>query len=91
MTIKIENFRDQPRTGSVLALFDVYIPERSLTYRNLKLIKGKKGTFVTFPAFATEGPDGKKEYTPYVEYSKEKQAEFFKRVKEELKPFGYNE
>lgn len=87
MSIVIENYREQPLTGSVIAIFDVYLPKIQCTYRNLKLIRGKSGYFVTFPAFAHEQPDGKKTYTPYVEYSKERQAEFFRLVGDALEPF----
>lgn len=88
MTVTIENFREQPPGTSVFAIFDVYMPAAQCRYRQLRLIRSKQGkTFITFPAFGIAGDDGKKVYTPYIEYSKERQGEFFRLVEEALKPY----
>ena len=93
MNIEIENYREQPPVGNLIAIFDVYLSDEQVRYRNLRMVKGKKGNFISFPSFVITGDDGeKKTFTPYIEFSKEKQDRFFKEVEKELavfqKPMG---
>lgn len=85
--MEIENYR--AGLENVIAIFDVYCgPNSTVRYRNLKLLKSKTGkTFIAYPSFGTDQPDGKKTWTPYISFSKEKQEEFEKKVMEALKPF----
>lgn len=83
--MQIENFRMQPATSSTIAIFDIYFPNSSCTFRNFRLVKGKKGHFVCAPSFREEKDDGTVKYIPYVEYSPEKSREFFKKIYDTLK------
>lgn len=87
--MNIENYREQPPGGALIALFDVYLPEWKLTFRNLKLLQSKQGgKYLGFPSFKEdEMPGYKIKYTPFFEFSKERGEEFKKKVLEELKEF----
>lgn len=87
--MKIENFRELPPGGYAIALFDVYLEGLHLTLRNLKLCVSKKGHhFVGYPSFpGEEDVMGKKSWTQYFEFSKEKKIEFEKKILEELGPY----
>lgn len=86
--VEIENYRQQPIGGTVQAIFDIWLPNIKLRFRNWKLIQTKKGhKFVAAPAFAVDGIEGKKDFIPYVEFEKERAADFNKTVLEKLKEF----
>lgn len=92
MTIIIEEFKQQNASSNIVAIFDVYLPKLMCRYRNIKLIKGKKGHFVAFPSFCTTDEfTGEKKFTPIIEYDKERQMELNKKIMEALKPFVSNE
>lgn len=87
--MQIENYRQQPETSTTEAYFDVYFPNSQCRYRNLRLIRGKKGKFVAMPCFKVETPEGKPQFLPYVEYSEEKGKEFMRKVYDALKESGF--
>lgn len=82
----ILNFREQPSGGKTVALFDVYIPALKMTLRKLKLLNGKKGLFIAFPAYA-EGEEPNKTWIQYFSFEKDKSVEFMKQAMEALQPF----
>jgi hypothetical protein len=88
--MEILNYRTETR-GSVIASFDIYFPKMSLTLRNYRLLRSGKtgGMYISPPAFGKDNgdPSGKKEWIPYIEWSKEKGVELQKQVLELLKPF----
>jgi hypothetical protein len=85
--IEIENYREQSPQGSVVAIFDIYLPKMQLRFRNYRLIRTKKGAkFISAPSFKHE-EGGKESYVPYIEFSKDRTEEFVKQVMEQLKVF----
>lgn len=85
--MEITNYREQPPASKIVVIFDVYISAWQLTFRNLKLIRSSKGhNFVVFPSFC-EDIGGQKKYTPYIEFSKERGADFQNKIKELLVSF----
>jgi len=88
MSIEIENYREQPPVGNLIAIFDIYLPKEKVRYRNLKLIRGKRGDFVALPSFvASTDEDGRKNFSPYIEFEKEKQKMFFDEILAEITIF----
>ena len=87
--MKIENYREQPPGGYAIALFDVYIPQWQLTFRNLKFCQSKKGThFLGYPAFSIEDDmTGEKKWINFFDFSSEKKKDFEAKVFEELGAF----
>ena len=90
MTIKIENYREQPPGTYLVALFDIYLPNTQLTIRQLKLCVSKRGVhFLGFPSFSSDEMDheGKKIWTPYFSFSKEYEKKFEQSVFDAIGPF----
>ena len=89
MTIRIENYREQPPTGSIVAIFDIYIPETTEIKRNLKLVRSKNGShFISFPSFSVEDEHtGEKRWYSFYEYGEFRQKQFTKKILEELSSF----
>lgn len=86
--MKIENYREQPSEGNVLAIFDIYFETWQMTFRNWKLIRSKKGTtFVSGPSFSTTELNGEKKFHPLIEFTTEKKRDFETKVMEALQPF----
>lgn len=87
--MQIENIREEPPSSSTSIYFDIYFPNVQCTYRNWRVVRGKKGKFVAAPCFKKDGPEGQPTYVPYIEYSAEKGKEFMKKVYDALKELGY--
>lgn len=86
--MQIENYEEQRKGGSVVAVFDLTIPALGFTCRRWKLMRNKKGgLFVTSPSFSTEDASGQKIWHKYVEVAENRSREFQKAVLEALKPF----
>lgn len=86
--MNIENYREQSPVGPVLAIFDVYVPTMGLTFKNLKLVKSKKGTtFINYPSYSEEDEMGQKKWFPYVSFSPERKKEFETKLRKELVNF----
>jgi hypothetical protein len=76
--------------GSTLATFSIYWgPQFGMTFHKWKLIQTKSGSlFVAAPSFSKDTDlMGKKEWFPFIEFSKEKGTDFQKKVLELLQPF----
>lgn len=87
--MRIENYREQPVKGSVVAMFDVYLDKIGLSLRNLKLVNSKKGhRFIAYPSFAIEHPGEEKKWTPYFAFSEERKKEFEAKLLQELTVFA---
>ena len=83
----IENYREQPPGLPLVAIFDVYLPEAKLTFRNLKVLRTKSGgLYLGIPSFKQDGFP-KPTYIPYFQFSKERHDDFTKKVMEAVKPF----
>jgi len=87
--MQIENFREESPASTTAAYFDIYFPQAKCTYRNWRIIRGKKGKFISAPAFKVTMPDGSYQFLPYIEYSEERGKEFMKKVYDALKELGY--
>jgi hypothetical protein len=87
--MEIENYREQPAGGSVVAIFDIAWPAQfGLTFRNWKLIRSKKGNlFITGPSYSEVQHNGDKKWLPFIDFNKEKKESFEKKVLEALGPF----
>jgi len=86
--MQIENYDEQHKGGSIVAVFDLTIPALGFTCRRWKLIRNKKGgLFVTSPSFSVDDGSGEKTWQKYVEVSESRSREFQKAVLEALKPF----
>ncbi len=85
----IENYREMPPGGFCIALFDVYLAEIGLIFRNVKLCIGKRGThFIGYPSFATEHEEtGEKKWIQFFQFSPEKKVDFENKIFEEIAPF----
>ena len=85
MTIRIENYREQPAGTNVVAYFDVYFPKSTEIKRNIKLIKSKQGThFLSYPSFSIENDNGEKVWNKFYEFSPEKQKELDNLILDEI-------
>ena len=70
--MKIENYREQPAGGSVVAVFDVYWEAAKMTLRNLKLMNAKGNKrWIAVPCFK----EGEK-WVQYWEFAPDKMTEF---------------
>lgn len=90
--MEILNYDEKNASSSVLAEFSIYWgPQYGMTFHKWKLIRSKRGDlFVTGPSYSTEVMDGfvpKKEWHQMIEFSKEKNSAFQKKVLELLEPF----
>ncbi len=86
--MQILNYQEQPPTGSVAAIFSLYIEGFGMTFHKMKLIRTKKGALmVVFPSFSNPKDDGTKTWHSLVELSENRKTEFNKKVMEALNPF----
>ncbi len=86
--MQILNFKDITGKPNTVAEFDVYVPEREITFNMMKLIRTKKGALmVSFPCRCEKTDDGKYIFHPYVTLAKRKHDEFQKEVLELVKAF----
>lgn len=84
----IENFKEQPPSGKVMAIFDIrWPPQFGMVFRNWKAIRGKNGYFIAGPSFKETDSEGVDHYHQLIEFSKEKRMDFEKKVKELLKEY----
>jgi hypothetical protein len=90
VTIEIENYQDQ-KGGNVLGTFDVYMPSAQLRIKRFRLIKTRTGKLIVgYPSFCSKQasePSGRPEFSPYIEFSRERGVQFDQAVLEALKPF----
>ena len=85
--MEILNYDEAPEGTNLIATFSVYIgPLWGVTYNGIALRNGKHGRFIAIPSKCKE-VDGEKKFTPIIEFSKEKKAEFDTKVMELLKGF----
>ena len=85
--MEIQNYREQPIGGKIVALFDIYMPNVDITLRNWKLIRGKSDKpFPVSPSFC-EDVDGQKKWTSLVEVGARRRDEFYASLKAALEPF----
>lgn len=85
--MKIENWKDAPQDAKFIASFDVYLPNSTMTLRNLKLAIAKTGRhYFQWPSFCVEDGMGNKKWVPYYEFSQEKKREFEEKLKQEIIP-----
>lgn len=87
--MEILNYNEQVPGGHIIAIFDIYWgPQFGMTFKKWKLMNGKKGEFVAGPSYSVEGDLlGKKDWFPYIEFSREKGPDFQKKVMHLLEPF----
>lgn len=86
--IEIQNWRDQPTADgkNVLALFDVYLPKISLTLREFKIIKSKKGGFfVKGPSFRIQTREDATAWLPYFAFNGEREKQFYEEIYQLIK------
>lgn len=87
MTVQIQSYQDAPQgSGSLLGIFNVYLPNIQLLIRFVKLFKGKHGHFISIPSRMVE-EGGKRNSIPYVEFSLEKQKRLNAMILEALEPY----
>lgn len=86
--MKIENVHQLPPGGSVVATFDVYFEEIQLTVHRIRLIRTKKGGLIISPPSYSTEEEFEKKWHPYIEFSPEKQKEFYYETHKQLKDFG---
>lgn len=85
--MEVINFREQPKGGSIAAIFDVVLPKMGITFANFKLIRTKTGNlFPVGPSYSEDDGSGKKNYFPYIRFTKEKGNEFNEILMKELEP-----
>jgi hypothetical protein len=85
--MQITNYYEQPSTGSVIAIFEAYSPKMKCHFRNLKLVRSKKGNyFVSFPAQGKDTSEGKK-YIHHYEFEGELQKKFHQEILDALAPY----
>ncbi len=85
--MEIHNYSEALPGGNLIATFDVYLGSQwGITYRRIRLMRGKRGVFIAMPSYCEES-DGVKKYFPYVDMSKEKKKAFEDKVMEFLKPY----
>lgn len=89
MTLEIKDFETVTDGTNTVAKFNVYLPNIREIKRNFKIVKtAKGGHFLSLPSYLSHTTDeGKKIWLKYDEYSSDKQKEFEKMIKEELKNF----
>jgi len=86
--MKIENVKQLPPGGNVIATFDAYFEELQLTIHKIKLIRTKKGALIiSTPSYSVE-QEFEKKWHPYFEFSEQKQKEFYAESYKQLKNFG---
>ena len=86
--MEILNYREQPPSGSVVAIFDLTVPALGMIFRNWKLLRSKNGhLFPASPSFSYEDEQGQKKWSPLIEVNEKRKADFNKAVLEALQPF----
>lgn len=90
MTIKIENYDEQPPGSNAVAVFDIYDSKDTRTSRRIKLCISKNGRhFIGWPSYVSseDSSTGKKNFSKYSELCEEKQREVEDQIFAELAPF----
>jgi DNA-binding cell septation regulator SpoVG len=86
MTLEIQNWRTD-KTGTCIALFDVYLPKLDEFKRGLRLLKSKRGHhFIGFPSSKTTDHMGKDVWVPYNHYGPDRQSKFIEAIFEAIGP-----
>ncbi len=90
--MQIENFKDVMGQSSVVATFDLYLPEFSnMTIHNCKVIRSKKGKlFPTLHNYSVLEADGKAKFFPVHTFPLEQHEAFQKALHQALEPFITN-
>lgn len=84
--MEILNWQDG--LDKVVGTFDIYLGSQwGITYKRWRLIRGKKGHFLSAPSYGVDDGNGKKKWFPYIEMSPEKKHNFETKVMELVKPF----
>lgn len=79
--MEILNYSDGLPGTNLIATFDIYFgPQWGMTFKRWRLLRGKHGPFISGPSYSEDSETGKKIYHPYIEFSKEKKAEFDAKV-----------
>lgn len=52
--------------GALKLKFSLYFPETGFTFREVLLMEGKTGQWVSFPSKEYQDRDGQKKYFPYI-------------------------
>lgn len=88
MSILIQNYCDVIGKPNTVCTFDVYFPAWQMTIHTMKLMRSKKGgLFLVYPARCEKQEDGTFKFYPYLSFSKDRDADFQKKVLELLKEF----
>lgn len=88
--MKIVNYTKNPEGSKIFATFDLYFETSDCHYRNFKVIRSKNGNFFACaPSFKQIQTDGSEKYVPYIEFSTQKSAEFYKKILDLLRSDGH--
>jgi hypothetical protein len=88
LKMEISNYAEQPKGGSIIAIFSVYIPQIPLTIHKVKLVRTKKGSLIVgLPSYAVEQRDGTKKWEPYFEFGENQRKVFSDTVLELIKTY----
>lgn len=85
MTVQIYNYSKDEAKGSLVATFDAYLPNIQLTLRNLRLVHGKKGFYVAYPAKGIGDIENKK-FVSYFEWGADRDRDFKAKLMSALAP-----
>jgi DNA-binding cell septation regulator SpoVG len=76
----------QINKGSLILAFSIEFPSLGLTIRDVKLMNGKNGHWVSFPSREYIDAEGKKKFYSYVNISDTRKVEFSNKCMDLLKP-----
>ncbi len=86
--MEIVDYKDALPGEKHIGEFSIYFHTWGMTFKRWKVRRAAKGhLYVSGPAFGVEQDDGQKKFYPYIEFSKEKKADFERKVLELLQPF----
>ena len=90
--MQIENFKDVMGQGSIMATFDLYLPEfGNMTIHNCKVVRSKKGKlFPSLHNYAILESNGHTKFYPVITFPLEQQEAFNKALYEALEPYITN-
>lgn len=85
--MEIQNWNDVIGKPSIIAEFDLYVPEWQMTIKTMKVVRSKNGKcFATLPSYSKE-VDGVRKYFPIIVFSLERQQKFNEAVQKLLDPY----
>lgn len=76
----------QVNKGSMKLVFSIFFPQLDLTVRDCKLMEGKNGPWISFPAREYQDTEGKKKYFSFIQISDARKEQFQKACLDLLKP-----